>query len=173
MPISEESWQIKMLDKHLTNGQNAGRDWGCLMKTKPRPVFQFVEPGWVAWLDEGDRRLVELVVVRGLSIRSAASILGRNAGLLTRRLASLKRRAAHPVVRQLLADANSLDPLTRDFAISFFLRAETMRSISIRTGLPIEGVRDRLQFARGWARGQAARSARERRAALETIEEVA
>jgi hypothetical protein len=105
-------------------------------------------------LDPRDHELLTLVRLAGATHRAAAMVLRLSPGTVSRRLARLRRRSTHPVVRALVHDASTLDPLTRELAAAHFARGCSVASLARQNHLAPAHVRARLDFVRGWARAR-------------------
>ncbi|MEM1011868.1 MAG: hypothetical protein AAGI46_06565 [Planctomycetota bacterium] len=105
-------------------------------------------------LERFDHALVVISLRRKLTVREMGKLLGRNAGVIARRLISLRRRLTDPDVISLIHGGERLDPVDRDIGISVLLRKERIDVIAYRHRLSPAIVRRRMQFVRGWIKGQ-------------------
>ncbi len=105
-------------------------------------------------LREGDRAIVVASLSRGMTVRELGRLLNLNAGAVSRRLASLRTRLLDPNVVALSVAEGRLDATDREIGLSLLLRKERVSDVSRRTGLTPAIVRKRMQFVRGWLKGQ-------------------
>lgn len=106
-----------------------------------------------AWLAPRDRMLVELQIVRRVSCRVTARLLGLHAGNVTRRVRRLRQLTDNHIVASLLANGARLEPMTRELALMHFVGGLNHSKLSDRFGIERVTVKRRLDFVRGWARG--------------------
>lgn len=99
-----------------------------------------------------DRRLVELLLVRGLSHRAAALELGVAAGMVSRRVKRIRNLIASPTVRAIADHADSLAAPVRQIAVDHFFHRMSVKVLASRLDLTRREVQAHLDFVRGWAR---------------------
>lgn len=99
-----------------------------------------------------DRRLIDLLVVRGLSHRAAARELALPPGVITRRVRRIRNLLASPTIRAIAEHIDSLASPVREVAIDHFFSRMSIRLIGDRVGLTRREVQARLDYVRGWAR---------------------
>ncbi len=105
-------------------------------------------------LDDGERRLFEAHIIRGLTVRQLAGLLDIHAGSVARRIRSIQRRLVDPNVAAVVDAGGALSLIDRQIAIGHLLRRRPVASIAadVRKTPPI--VRQRLQYIRGWLKGR-------------------
>ncbi|MGN6626114.1 MAG: hypothetical protein ACTHLN_05795 [Tepidisphaeraceae bacterium] len=111
-----------------------------------------------AWLylNEADRTLLEMVE-KGLPHRLIGQALGLNAGTVSRRLAMIRTRLHSPLARCALDPRCPLSSEARLIALMHTLGGQPVRHIARLQHLTPAAVNEHLTYARGVARGVAAR----------------
>lgn len=99
-----------------------------------------------------DRRLIDLLLVRGLSHRAAAVELRVAPGVVSRRIQRLRKQLASPTVRAIAEHFDSLAPPARQIAQDHFFGRMSIKLICERLDLTRRDVQSQLDFIRGWAR---------------------
>jgi hypothetical protein len=99
-----------------------------------------------------DRRLIELLLVRGLSHRAAAMELRVAPGVVSRRIQRLRKLVASPTVRAVAEHVESLAIPARQIAVDHFFSRMSVKLICDRQCLTRREVQAQLDFIRGWAR---------------------
>lgn len=112
-----------------------------------------------------DRRLVDLLIHRGLTQRAAAAELGLAPGVVARRLRRVRNMLASPTVRAIADHADSLAPPIRQLAISHFFRRVPVAVLCEQSGMTRRDVQGHLDYVRGWARALHRAAIRTREAA--------
>ena len=129
----------------------------------PRPMPFDIPPALrrrAGALPQADRALLELSW-SGCHLRHIAQLLGRAPGTVSRRIASLRRRLAEPIVRALLEHGAGLSDEQRDVGLGYFLHRRSIRKLAEEHELPASEVTRILAYVRGWAKGvQSARPMR-------------
>lgn len=105
------------------------------------------------WLAPRDRMLIELHIVRRVTCRTTARLLGLHAGNVIRRVQRLRELFEDHVVASLLANGSRLEPMTRELALVHFVGGLNHSDLAQRFGIERKTVKRRLDFVRGWARG--------------------
>lgn len=113
-----------------------------------------------------DRRLIDLLLVRGLSHRAAATVLRVSAGAITRRVRRIRNLIASPTIRAIAEHHPSLASPLRELAIDHFFNRIPVTLLCRRFDLTRRDVQAQLDYVRGWARAL-------HRAALRAAEEAA
>lgn len=103
-------------------------------------------------LPASDRRLLELVVIRGVTHRVAAEEFGVAAGMITRRVMRLRAMLASPTLRALAEHIDTLAQPARQLAISHFFARTSVSDIARDLGQTRRCVQSQLDYIRGWAR---------------------
>lgn len=105
-----------------------------------------------------DRRLLELHLGRGATVRELADLYGRTSGTVCRRINTLITRLESPIVRALLGGTGvATIPLSagdRRLALDYFLNRRGIRELAREHHLTPPIVRKKLTWVRGWMQGR-------------------
>jgi len=108
----------------------------------------------IAWLNPGDRQLLQLSLRGTLSRREMALLMGQSSGSVTRRLRRILERLNDPVVVALVENGKLLPELHQEVGLAYFLRARTIRQIGAEFDVALYQVRRILEYVRGWFGGR-------------------
>jgi hypothetical protein len=100
-----------------------------------------------------DRRLIDLLFVRGLSHRAAAAELRIAPGVVSRRVLRLRNLFGSPTVRAIAEHLDSLAGPIRQVAVDHFFSRISIPLLCERHGTTRRGMQAQLDYIRGWARG--------------------
>jgi hypothetical protein len=100
-----------------------------------------------------DRLLVELAYARHLSLRQMATIMGRPAGSLSRRLRRLRKTLRDPIVEALIDPACVLTPEYRQVGLEYFAQGREIRELAKDRRMTPTQIKAVVNFVRGWCRG--------------------
>lgn len=103
------------------------------------------------FLDEPDRKLLEMTLTGRLTRREAGLLLGLNTGTVSRRVRRILARLHHPAVVALVEAGQLLPEGYREVGLAHFLRAQPIRRIARDHALSQHAVRKIVQYVQGWA----------------------
>jgi DNA-directed RNA polymerase specialized sigma24 family protein len=107
----------------------------------------------ILYLDEADRKLLQLTLHGRLTRREAAMLVGIASGTVTRRIHRLLARLHDPLVVVLAENGKLLPELHQEVGLAYFLRRWPMGRIGREFDLSVHEVRRMLQYVRGWSGG--------------------
>ena len=99
-----------------------------------------------------DRRLVEMLLIGGLTQRAVAVALRLDAGVVARRGRRLRNMLACPTTRAIAEHLDTLAEPSRRIAIDYFFTRLSVCLMAEHRGLTRRHVQQQIDFIRGWAR---------------------
>jgi hypothetical protein len=100
-----------------------------------------------------DRRLIDMLFVRRLSHRAAATELRVAPGVISRRMLRLRNLFGSPTIRAIADHIDSLATPIRQVAIDHFFNRISIPLLCERHGTTRREMQAQLDYIRGWARG--------------------
>jgi hypothetical protein len=112
-------------------------------------VWSGVE-GRIFYLDDSDRKLLELVLQGKLTRREAGVLVGLSCGTVTRRLQRIINRLHDPLVKALVDCGKLLPEWHQEVGLAYFLRRWSVARITREYGMTEYEVKRIIQYVRGW-----------------------
>lgn len=107
-----------------------------------------------ALLPTPDRLLLEMIYIDTLTIRRVATLVGSDAGSVSRRARLLFKRLFSPFMSAVMDNAEHLSPVQQKIAAHRFVSRRGSRDIAIDLGITRYEFSTELAFVRGWYRGR-------------------
>ena len=105
-------------------------------------------------LPPDERELLRLHFEQQVSLAALASLVGCNAGTMSRRVRRTVKRLQDPIVQALVTRQIPASDLDRRVGVDRFVRGHGIRRLASDHGLTTAEVRRRLAWIKGWSQGR-------------------
>jgi|SRR5688572_8411708 len=102
------------------------------------------------FLDERDKKLLEMTFVGRISRREGATLMGMSRGGVTRRIRRIMNLLHDPFIVRLIDQGQLLPEGYQEIGLAFFLRRWPVERIAREVGMTPYQVRRALTYVRGW-----------------------
>ena len=102
------------------------------------------------FLDERDRKLLEMTLVGRISRREGATLMGMSRGGVTRRIRRIMNLLHDPFIVRLIDEGQLLPEGYQEIGLAYFLRRWPVDRIAREVGMSPYAVKRALMYVRGW-----------------------